>query len=79
MRIRSQGFGVGRRWLYAACFLLIALKLFAVIGFRNIRNRTYLRHFLRAWPLVAAGLVSWSMGELAAYLQPRYGPDRAQG
>lgn len=79
MRIRSQRFGVARRWLYAACFLLIALKLFVVIAFRNIRNRTCLPHFLRAWPLVAAGLVSWTLGELAAYVQPRYGPDRAQG
>ena len=78
MRIRSQCFGAGRRWLYAACFLLIALKLFSVIAYRNIRNRTCLSHFLRAWPLVAAGLVAWSLGELAAYLQPRYGPDRAR-
>jgi GT2 family glycosyltransferase len=70
MRARGQRFSRGRRWLYAACFPLIALKLFAVIAFRNVRNRIYLARFLQASPLVAAGLISWSLGELVAFVKP---------
>jgi len=78
MRIRSQRFPALRRWLYAAAFPLIAAKLFAVVATRNLRNRAYLSRFLCASPLVAAGLVLWSVGELVAYVRPDYGTDRAQ-
>jgi glycosyltransferase involved in cell wall biosynthesis len=77
MRIRSQGFSALRRWLYAASFWLIPVKLGLVIAIRNLRNRIYLWHFVKAFPLVAVGLICWCLGELVAYLQPRYGPDRA--
>ena len=77
MRIRSQGFSRLRRWLYAACFWLIPVKLWLVIAIRNLRNRAYLRHFAKASPLVALGLMCWCLGELVAYLKPRYGQDRS--
>jgi len=76
MRIRSQGFSGLRRWLYAACFWLIPVKLLLVIATRNLRNRTYLRHFVKASPLVALGLISWCLGELVAYVKPRRSASR---
>jgi glycosyltransferase involved in cell wall biosynthesis len=78
MRIRSQGFSGLRRWLYAACFWLIPVKLWMVIAVRNLRNRSYLRHFVKAAPLVALGLMCWCLGELVAYIKPGYGIDRSQ-
>ena len=71
MRIASQGFSRLRRWIYAACFLLIPVKLYAMIAWRNFRYRTYLLSFLKASPLLGLGLYSWALGELVAYLRPR--------
>jgi glycosyltransferase involved in cell wall biosynthesis len=76
MRIRGQGFSALRRWLYAACFWLIPIKLLLVIATRMLKNRTYLRPFVKALPLVALGLGCWCLGELVAYVKPRYGNDR---
>lgn len=75
MRIASQKFSRLRRWLYAGCCALIPAKLFTVIAVRNFPYRTYLRHFVRAVPLLVLGLYSWALGELVAYVQPRR-PDR---
>jgi glycosyltransferase involved in cell wall biosynthesis len=75
MRIASQKFSGSRRWLYAVCFALIPAKLFTVIAVRNFRYRTYLRHFMKATPLLVLGLYSWALGELVAYVRPRQ-PDR---
>lgn len=75
MRIASQKFSRPRRWLYAACFALIPLKLFAVIAERNFRYRAQLPNFLKTVPLLMIGLCAWVLGELAAYIQPQY-PDR---
>jgi GT2 family glycosyltransferase len=71
MRIASRGFPRWRRWLYAVCFFLIPVKLYAVIVGRCLRNRTYLWDLVKTTPLVAAGLGSWSFGELIAYLRPK--------
>lgn len=70
MRIVSQRFSRLRRWVYAICFFLIPLKLYAVIAARNFRYRTYLARFLAATPLLVLGLYSWSLGELVAYVRP---------
>jgi glycosyltransferase involved in cell wall biosynthesis len=70
MRVASQKFSRLRRWFYAICFLLIPVKLYAVIAARNFRYRTYLKSFLAATPLLVLGLYSWSLGELVAYSRP---------
>jgi hypothetical protein len=70
MRIVSQKFSPLRRWFYAVCFALIPVKLFAVIALRNLRYRTYFRHFLKTLPLLVLGLYSWAFGELVAYIRP---------
>jgi hypothetical protein len=75
MRIASQKFSRPRRWLYAACFALIPIKLFAVTAARNFRYRAYLPHFLKTIPLLMIGLYAWVFGELVAYIRPQY-PDR---
>lgn len=71
MRIVSQRFSPLRRWIYAVCFALIPVKLYAVIAVRCVRYRTYLRDFLRVSPLLLLGLYSWAAGELMAYVRPR--------
>ncbi len=75
MRIASRNFSLFRRWVYATCFALIPAKLFAVIAFRNFRYRGYLSHFLKTIPLLMVALYAWSLGELVAYLRPKY-PNR---
>ena len=75
MRIESQKFSASRRWLYAACVALIPVKLFAVISFRNLRYRNYLRHFLKTVPLLIIALYFWAFGELDAFVWPRR-PDK---
>jgi GT2 family glycosyltransferase len=72
MRIASQSFSLWRRLLYAACFMLIPFKLFAVIACRNLRYRTYLGHFIKTVPLLIVGLYSWCLGEFVAFLRPAY-------
>lgn len=76
MRIRSQRFSRPRRWFYAACCPLIAVKLFLRIATRVFQRRTYRRPFLAVFPLVALGLAFWCTGELVAFLRPGYGADR---
>jgi glycosyltransferase involved in cell wall biosynthesis len=75
MRIVSQSFSAWRRGVYAACFMMIPIKLFALIACRNLRHRTYLGHFLKTVPLLIAGLYSWCLGELVAFVNPKH-PNR---
>ena len=70
MRIAAQRFPRWRRWLYALFFVLIPVKLYAVISGRNFRYRSYLWRFLTVTPLLILGLYSWSLGEFFAYLRP---------
>jgi hypothetical protein len=51
-------------------FLMIPAKLLAVIAYRNLRHRTYLRHFFKTVPLLIVALYSWCLGELVACVRP---------
>ncbi len=69
VRIKSQNFSDIRRLIYATFSFLIPFLLLLRIGVRNLRNRIYLFHFLKALPLLVAGLISWSLGEYAGYIK----------
>jgi GT2 family glycosyltransferase len=71
VRRKHQNFSKFRRWLYTTFSFLIPSWLFFKIGLNNLRNRTYLPHFLKAWPLLILGLISWSLGECAGYMGKR--------
>jgi GT2 family glycosyltransferase len=68
-RVRSQGQGFSRlrRLAYVLLSPVIPLKILLKTVANNIANRIYLIHFLKALPLVALGIVSWSAGELVGY------------
>lgn len=68
-RVRSQGQGFSRlrRLPYLLLSPIIPLKILLKTVSNNITNRVYLLHFLKALPLVALGVVSWSAGELVGY------------
>jgi GT2 family glycosyltransferase len=68
VRREYQNFSKFRRWFYATFSFLMPSWLFFKIGLNNLRNRTYLPHFLKAWPLLILGLISWSLGECVGYL-----------
>jgi glycosyltransferase involved in cell wall biosynthesis len=68
VRMNSQYFSKSRRWIYTTFSFLIPPWLFLKIGLNNLKNRNYLPHFLKAWPLLMLGLISWSLGEWVAYL-----------
>jgi glycosyltransferase involved in cell wall biosynthesis len=68
VRIRSQNFSEWRRLFYGTFSFLIPGWLLLKIGLRNSKNRVYLSHFLKAWPLLMLGLIAWSLGECVGYL-----------
>ena len=68
VRMNSQYFSKSRRWIYTTFSFLIPPWLFLKIGLNNLKNRTYLLHFLKAWPLLTLGLIAWSLGECVGYL-----------
>jgi GT2 family glycosyltransferase len=67
VRTQGQGFSRCRRCLYVTFSPLIPLRLLFRIGLIKIRNRIYLSHFLKSLPLVALGLICWSLGEAVGY------------
>jgi glycosyltransferase involved in cell wall biosynthesis len=76
VRMNSQYFSKFRRWIYTTFSFLIPPWLFLKIGLNNLRNRTYLLHFLKAWPLLMLGLISWSLGEYTGYLRGSPSPGK---
>ncbi len=68
VRLNSQNFSKLRRSIYVILFFLIPLKLLLGIGLSNFKNRIYLSLFLKASPLLILGIISWSLGECAAYI-----------
>jgi GT2 family glycosyltransferase len=69
VRMKSQDFSKWRRLFYGTFSFLIPGWLLLKIGLRNSKNRIYLSHFLKAWPLLMLGLISWSLGEYAGYIR----------
>jgi GT2 family glycosyltransferase len=69
IRVKSQDFSEWRRLFYGTFSFLIPGWLFLKIGLRNFENSTYLSHFVRVWPLLMLGLISWSLGECAGYFR----------
>jgi GT2 family glycosyltransferase len=69
VRIKTQHFSEFRRFVYTVFSFLIPVWLILKIGLRNLRNRIYLFHFLKASPLLILGLIAWSLGEYAGYLR----------
>jgi GT2 family glycosyltransferase len=69
VRIHGQGFSRCKRFLYVTLAPLIPLRLFLKIGLNNTRNRIYFSHFLKSSPLVALGLICWSLGEAVGYAE----------
>lgn len=69
VRMNSQDFSEWRRLFYGTFSFLIPGWLLLKIGLRNLRNRIYLFHFLKASPLLTLGLISWSLGEYAGYIR----------
>lgn len=67
VRVAEQRFSTGRRTAYILISPLLPFLLFSRIVGRVLENRAYLRQFLRAAPLVFAGLTAWSAGELIGY------------
>jgi GT2 family glycosyltransferase len=67
VRIRGQGFSTPRRLAYVVLSPLIPLRILLKVLLNNIRNRIYLPRFIRALPLVVAGVLSWSAGEVVGY------------
>jgi GT2 family glycosyltransferase len=68
MRIKAQKFSPWKRTLYTALSFFIPFKLMMEISVRNIKNRIYLRHFLKSSPLLFLGVSAWSLGEMLGYL-----------
>ncbi len=69
VRMRSQNFSNLQRFIYIVFSFLIPLRLFLKIGYRNIKNRIYLLHFLKSLPLLTLCLISWSLGECVGYIR----------
>jgi len=67
VRIQGQGFSRWKRLLYVTCSPLIPLRLFAKIALNNMRNKIYFLQFLKSSPLVALGIICWSLGESVGY------------
>ena len=69
--VKSKNFSKLKRFIYAFCFSLIAVKLFLKISLINFENRIFLLHFFKALPLLMLGLISWSFGECVGYVKAR--------
>jgi GT2 family glycosyltransferase len=76
VRVKSQDFSELKRLFYGTFSFLIPGWLFLKIGLRNFENSTYLSHFVRVWPLLMLGLISWSLGECASYFRGSPAKDR---
>jgi glycosyltransferase involved in cell wall biosynthesis len=69
MRVETTNFSELKRFCYAVCFPLIAVKLFLRVALLNVKNRIYLSHYFKTLPLVALGLIFWSFGECVGYMK----------
>jgi glycosyltransferase involved in cell wall biosynthesis len=74
VRIKNQDFTEWRRLFYGTFSFLIPGWLLLKIGLRNLKNRIYLPHFLKAWPPLILGLIFWSLGECAGYMKGSSSP-----
>lgn len=69
VRVQGQGFSRWKRCLYVTFAPLIPLRLFLKITLNNMRNRIYASQFLKSSPIVALGLICWSLGEAVGYAE----------
>lgn len=69
VRVARGRLGPWRRALYAVGFPAVAAVLAARITGRAIEARVRPGRFVTAFPLLAAGLLAWSLGEAAGYLR----------
>ncbi len=69
VRAKSQNFSGLKKLIYAGFSPLIAVKIFLKILYCNLKNRVYLRHFLKAIPLTILGVMQWSAGECCGYFR----------
>ncbi len=67
VRTRFDNFSALKRYFYASCFPFLAAKILLTSAFINLGNRRYLWQFLKSLPLLAPGIVSWSLGECVGY------------
>lgn len=73
VRIKGQGFSMWRRLVYVLLSPAIPLKILLKTVAHNAANRVYLTHFVKALPLVALGIASWSAGEVVGYAEGERG------
>lgn len=69
VRVKAKEFSVLRRSVYATLFPVICAKLLISAARNNLKNRIYLPQFIKALPLLALGLLSWSLGECMGYIK----------
>jgi glycosyltransferase involved in cell wall biosynthesis len=69
VRSRYWKFSLLRRRIYVLLFPLIFAKIYLKVMGHNLRNRIYLRYFLKSMPLIIMGIFAWSLGECAGYLK----------
>ena len=69
VRVRSQGFSRWKRLAYVILAPLIPLKLLLEKILINMTNRIYFTQFLKSSPLLALGIICWSLGEMDGYLR----------
>jgi len=67
VRIQGEAFSIWKRLFYVILSPLVALKIFSEITFNNIKNRNYLTQFLKSSPLLALGVICWTLGEAIGY------------
>jgi len=72
VRSRAQGFSRWKRIAYLLFIPFVTIKIFLQIGWKNLTNRVYLKHFIKTLPLVTLGVICWSLGEAIGYA--RYQP-----
>lgn len=69
VRIQNQFFSTWKRLAYVIFSPLIPLRIFAKICLNNIKNRIYFHQFLKTSPLLALGVICWSLGEAIGYVK----------
>lgn len=69
VRVKSKRFSKTRRFAYAVLSCAVPFKLLLEICLVNLKNRIYIGHFLKSFPGVFVGLISWSAGECCGYIK----------
>lgn len=67
VRVHGKGFSRLKRLIYVVLSPLIPLKLFLKVVFINSANRIYFIQLIKSLPLLALGLICWSLGEVVGY------------